>query len=80
MRDVDSKDLAVALKASNDEVKAAIFRNMSQRVRESIVSDIQYLNNVRMRDVEAAQTRIVQIIRRLEANEEVEISKNGEDE
>lgn len=80
LRDVETKDLAIALKVTNDDVKNVIFKNMSQRVRETIINDIQYLHNVRMRDVEAAQQRIVQVIRRLEETEEVVISKNGKDD
>lgn len=80
LRDVEGKDLAIALKVANPEVKNAIFRNMSQRARETTASDIEYLHNVRMRDVEGAQTRIVQAIRRLEENEEVIISKNGKED
>ncbi len=80
LRDVETKDLAIALKVTNDDVKNVIFKNMSQRVRETIINDIQYLHNVRMRDVEAAQQRIVTVIRRLEETEEVVISKNGKDD
>lgn len=80
LRDVDTKDLAVALKAANDEVKDCIFRNMSQRVQETIKTDIEYLHNVRMRDVEAAQQRIVEVIRKLEAQDEVVISKGGKED
>ncbi len=80
IREVDTKDLAIALKAANQEVSAVIFQNMSQRVQESIRTDIQYLHNVRMRDVEEAQQRIVGVIRRLEEAGEVVISKGGKDE
>lgn len=80
IRDVDSKDLAVALKAANEDVSNIIFQNMSQRMQQTIRSDIQYLHNVRMRDVEEAQQRIVGIIRQLEEAGEIEISKGGKDE
>lgn len=80
IRDVDSKDLAVALKAANEDVSNAIFRNMSQRMQQTIHTDIQYLHNVRMRDVEEAQQRIVNVIRQLEDAGEIEISKGGKDE
>lgn len=80
IREVDTKDLAVALKAANEDVKATIFRNMSKRMQETIQGDIQYLHNVRMRDVEEAQQRIVGVIRQLEEMGEIVISKGGEDE
>lgn len=80
IREVDSRDLAVALKASADDVRNAIFGNMSKRMQETIQSDIQYLHNVRMRDVEEAQQRIVATIRQLEEMGEIVISKGGEDE
>lgn len=80
LRDIDSKDLAVALKGTNAEVSAVIFNNMSKRMQESIASDIEFLHNVRMRDVEAAQQRIVDTIRKLEEEGELVISKGGKDD
>lgn len=80
IREVDSKDLAVALKVANESVSEVIFQNMSTRMRETIQSDMQYLHNVRMRDVEEAQQRIVASIRELEEAGEIVISKGGKDE
>lgn len=80
IRDVDSKDLAVALKGSSDELKEVFFANMSKRMAETVSSDIEYLHNVRMKDVEEAQQRIVEIIRKLEEEGELVISKGGKDE
>ncbi|WP_394925110.1 flagellar motor switch protein FliG [uncultured Robinsoniella sp.] len=80
IREVDSKDLAVALKAANEEVVNAIFSNMSARMRDSIRTDMEYLRNIRMRDVEEAQQRVVAVIRRLEEDGEVVISKDGKDD
>lgn len=80
IRDIDSKDLAVALKACNQDVSDIIFQNMSQRMQESIRTDIQYLHNVRMRDVEEAQQKIVSTIRQLEEQGEIVISKGGKDD
>lgn len=79
IRDIDTKDLAVALKATTEEVKECIFRNMSSRMRETIQQDIQYLNNVRMRDVEEAQQKIVETITRLEAEGQLVIARGEED-
>jgi len=80
IREVDIKDLTVALKAAGEEVSNAILSNMSQRQQETIKTDMQYLHNVRMRDVEEAQQRIVATIRRLEEAGEIIISKGGKDE
>ncbi len=79
-KQVDSKDLAVAIKGSTQEVAEVIFANISSRARESLQADIEYLHNVRMRDVEEAQQRIVGVIRRLEQEGTVVISHGSEDE
>jgi flagellar motor switch protein FliG len=80
LREIDTKDLVVALKGANQEVSEVIFQNMSQRMGETIRSDMEYLRNVRMRDVEEAQQRIVAVIRKLEEDGEIIISKGGKDE
>ncbi|MCI7803712.1 MAG: flagellar motor switch protein FliG [Oscillospiraceae bacterium] len=80
IREVDTKDLTVALKAASEEVTNVILNNMSQRQRETITTDMQYLHNVRMRDVEEAQQKIVAVIRQLEESGDIVISKGGEDE
>lgn len=80
LREVDSQDLAIAVKGSNEDVKNILLNNMSARARENILSDIEYLRNVRMRDVEEAQQKIVNIIRSLEEAGEIVISRGGEDE
>lgn len=79
-REVDSKDLVFALKGANKEVAETIFKNMSTRSSESVRSDLEYTHNVRLRDVEEAQQRIVGIIRRLESEGELVIVKGGKDE
>lgn len=80
IRDVDSKDIVIALKGANPEVAEAFFANMSQRMGETIKSDMEYLHNVRIRDVDEAQQRIVAIIRKLEEDGELVISKGGKDD
>lgn len=80
LKEVDPKDLAVAIKGSTTEVAEAIYTNMSSRQKESTQTDVEYLHNVRMRDVEEAQQRIVGIIRRLEEEGQVTIAKGGADE
>lgn len=80
LREVDSKDLVFALKGANKEVADIIFRNMSNRSADTVKSDLEYTHNVRLKDVEEAQQRIVGVIRRLESEGEIVITKGGKDE
>jgi len=80
LREVDSKDLALALKGSSEEVAAKIKKNMSKRAGQMLEEDMAFLGPVRLRDVEDAQQRIVNIIRRLEDSGEIIISRGGGDE
>ncbi len=80
LREVDSHDLALALKGASDEVANKIFNNMSKRAGEMLREDIQFMGPVRLRDVEDAQQRIVNIIRKLEDAGEIVIARGGGDE
>lgn len=80
LRDVDNKDLAIALKVANEEVKNVIFKNQSKRLAAMIQEDMEFMGPVRMKDVEEAQQKIVGIIRKLEDNAEIVISRGGGDE
>ena len=80
LRDVDNGDLAVALKSANAEVQNAIFHNLSKRLAVMIKEDMDFMGPVRMKDVEEAQQKIVNIIRRLEDSAEIVISRGGGDE
>lgn len=80
LREVESKDLALALKGSSEEVADKIKKNMSKRAAEMLVEEITFLGPVRLRDVEEAQQRIVNSIRRLEEAGEIIISRGGGDE
>jgi len=80
IRECDMKDMVYALKNANDQIKEVIFTNMSTRMRDSIQSDMDVTVNVRLRDVEEAQQRIVSSIRRLEEEGELIISKGGKDD
>ena len=73
-------DLAIALKGSNENVQAAIFNNLSKRLASMIREDMEYMGPVRMKDVEEAQQKIVNIIRKLEDSAEIVISRGGGDE
>ena len=80
VRDCDPKDLVLALKAANTEVANKLFANMSSRMAQSIKDDLEITSNVRMKDVEEAQQRIVGIIRGLEEKGEIIILKGGKDD
>ncbi len=80
LRDVDNNDLAIACKGSNEEVQTRIFNNMSKRLAEMIKEDMEFMGPVRMKDVEEAQQKIVNIIRKLEDSAEIVISRGGGDE
>jgi flagellar motor switch protein FliG len=80
LRDVDKRDLALALKASDDRIRAKIFKNMSERAAEVIKEDLEFMGPVKLKDVEAAQLRIVDIIKKLEEREEISISGRGRED
>ena len=80
LREVDTKDLALALKGSSEDVNIKVKKNMSKRAGQMLDEDISFLGPVRLRDVEEAQQRIVNIIRRLEDSGEIIISRGGGDE
>ena len=80
VRDCDPRDLVLALKAANTEVANKLFANMSSRMAQSIKDDLEITSNVRMKDVEEAQQRIVGIIRGLEEKGEIIILKGGKDD
>jgi flagellar motor switch protein FliG len=80
LREVESKDLALALKGAGEEVKDKVKKNMSKRAAEMLEEEIVFLGPVRLRDVEDAQQRIVTVIRRLEESGEIIISRGGGDE
>lgn len=78
--ETDNKDLAVALKGTNQQVKDVVIKNMSSRMRDMIVEDIEYMGPVRLKDVEFAQQKIVNTIRRLEEMGEIIIMRGDGDE
>ena len=80
LRDCDPRDLVLALKTANNDVANKLFTNMSARTAETIRDDLEITTNVRMKDVEDAQQRIVGIIRDLEERNEIVILKGGKDD
>ncbi len=80
LREVDNNDLAMALKGANEQVQNACLSNLSSRLAAMIKEDMEYMGPVRMKDVEEAQQKIVNIIRKLEDSAEIVISRGGGDE
>jgi len=80
IREIDNSELSVALKGSTDEVKEIIFANMSKRMAEMLREDMEFMGPVRLRDVEEAQQKIVNVIRKLEEAGEIIIARGGGDE
>ncbi len=80
LQDVETKELALALKGTAPEVRDKILKNLSERAAEMLQEEIEYLGPVRLRQVEEAQQSIVTKIRALEEAGEIIISRGGEDE
>ena len=80
IRDCDMKDVVYSLKGAGEEILAAFYSNMSSRMAEQVRSDLEVTVNVKLRDVEDAQSRIVGVIRKLEEEGELVINKGGKDE
>ena len=80
LREVDNNELATALKSANEEVQTVIFNNLSKRLVAMIKDDMDFMGPVRLKDVEEAQQKIVNIIRKLEDSGEIVISRGGGDE
>lgn len=77
LKEVETNDLVLALRTATDELKAKIFSNMSDRAVALIKEEMEYMGPVRLSDVEVAQQKIVDIVRRLEDAGEIIISGRG---
>ncbi|MBQ9610653.1 MAG: flagellar motor switch protein FliG [Lachnospiraceae bacterium] len=80
LREVDNNELAIALKNANEDVQKVIFDNLSSRLASMIKEDMEFMGPVKLKDVEDAQQKIVNIIRKLEDSGEIVISRGGGDE
>jgi flagellar motor switch protein FliG len=78
MREIETKDLAMALKGANEQVKEKIFKNMSERAAAMLADDMEYLGPVRSKDVQEKQSHIVGIIRSLEETGELVINRGSD--
>lgn len=79
IRECEAKDIVYALKTASEEMKQVFFSNMSKRMADTVKSDLEIATNVRLKDVEEAQQRIVSLIRKLEESGEVIINKGGDE-
>jgi len=80
LQEVDSKTLAMALKATSNDLKEMIFKNMSERASAMLKEELEYLGPVRLKDVENAQKDILDVARRLEEQGEIILSRGEEEE
>ncbi len=80
LREVDTAELAKALKAVDSEVQDKIYRNMSKRAATLLKEDMDYMGPIRLKDVEEAPQKIVSIIRKLEEQGEIVVARAGEEE
>ena len=77
LREVDTKDLSLAMKATSDEVAEKIYKNMSKRAADMLREEISYMGPVKIRDVEEAQTKVVNVIRTMEDKGQIVIVRGG---
>jgi flagellar motor switch protein FliG len=80
LREVDTAELAKALRGVEAEVQDKIFRNMSKRASQLLKEEMEYMGPIRIKDVEETQQKIVSIIRKLEDSGEIVVARSGEDE
>jgi flagellar motor switch protein FliG len=80
LRDIDSKELALSMKAASDGLKQLILSNMSERAAGALKEEIEFLGPVRVRDVEGAHSRIIEVVRRLEESGDIVISGREADD
>jgi len=77
LKEVDTKELSIALKAASEELKEKIFHNVSDRVASMIKEEMDFAGPTRLSVVEESQQRIVEIVRRLEEEQQIVIARGG---
>ncbi|MGB9702541.1 MAG: flagellar motor switch protein FliG [Candidatus Kapaibacteriota bacterium] len=80
LRDVDKRDLALALKVADEKIKNKIFKNMSERAAAVVKEELEFMGPVKLKEVEQAQMRIVDIVKQLEADGEISIGGRGKED
>jgi len=80
LKEINTQDLALALKAASEDLKAKFFKNMSSRAAEMLQEELEIMGPVRLRDVEAAQQKIIQVAKRLESEGQLVLTSKGGDD
>lgn len=80
LKEVDRKDLALALKVADETLRNKIFSNMSERAADLLKEELQYMGMVKLKEVEAAQSKIIDIIKSLEESGEISLNMRGSKE
>jgi flagellar motor switch protein FliG len=79
LREVDAKDLALALKGAKEEVKEHLLKNMSNRAKAMIIEDMEVMGPVRLKNAEEAQQKIINVVRQLEEQGEIVVARGGDE-
>ena len=79
LREVDAKDLALALKGAKEEVKEHLLKNMSNRARAMIMEDMEVMGPVRLKNAEESQQKIINVVRQLEEQGEIVVARGGDE-
>ena len=77
LREVDMRDLAIALKTASEQLKTSLLAAISKRAAESVKDEMMYMGPLKMREIEMAQVRIIEVMRRLESEGEIENGNNA---
>lgn len=77
LKEIDSKELTLALKGATAEIKNKIFKNMSKRAVLGVKEDMEFMGPVRLQDVQDSQARIVEVVRSLEEAGTIVLGKGG---
>ena len=80
LREIDRKDLTLSLKITDDKLKDKIFSNMSERAAELLKEELEYMGMVKLKEVEAAQARIIDVVKSLEESGELSLNLKGNSE
>lgn len=75
LREADMRDLAVSLKTASERVKTALLGSISKRAAEAVNEEISFMGPLKLRDIEAAQLRIIEVVRRLEGEGEIDLGE-----
>ena len=77
LKEVDRKDLALALKVTDEKLRNKIFANMSERAAELLKEELQYMGMVKLKEVEASQGKIIDVVKTLEETGEISLNLSG---